>query len=945
MSRMYMVKTIGCFMLVTSIVAITSFLGCNDEESMNIAVITKSPIDQPVGPIMSCEIDTCEEGQVCTGADCCDPADACGDACCASDDTCFAGQCVTPGAVCVLGDCDEGSYCEMALSEDAVIGDPSADQTCQAGTSVPKGRCLTLPTTCSADASDSADCVHEACEFKPTDSPLRTKLLWSWGSDYVIPELPDESHFTAPEPKMVDGESNPKFVKPTTVPDSMDVWSTAVVGRVTDTNCDGKVDNNDTPNIVVVSGDNNGTGCQGKCGEGVIRVLDGKSGRDLVTILPADSGSTDVIGFAGVTPVLANVDNVPGLDIIAVDSDGHINVFGAATGKTLLARSSGRIDSAWQSATNRNTFFGWGGYLSVGSDDADDHLLIAFDGDIFVLKRATGSVVASIDKINNGPLSFDARTSKSGAYFADVDPDYDGLELIAHGNMFAFDTNAAGDIVAQSIWDGKLLDVGAGDVWNDGVDRSIDYADYAFNTNPPPAGEGPVSEQIARFFYSGVADFDGDDKPEIVAVFAGYVFVFDAKTRVLRAPPHRIEFPDIFDRDSSAKGIGRGGSITIANMKDFADDPSVNGVTFKVPEVGIALQHAYVSLRIQLDPSEQNVTTGTISMNWATPTFDTSSSQTGSTVFDFEGNGIAEVVYNDECYQWVFDGRDGSVKFAMPTESFTGTESSIVADVNGDGHAEMVTVSNGASHISSKCQAEAATSDGIRPGWFDSTGTSGSVHHRGVKVFGDISNRWVGTRQLWNQHAYSVTNVCDGRDVADMENATCDANENVYGNIPSSQITNWTQKTRAGEGDVPFLNNFRQNIQGEGRFDAADAAVGLRFQCDSDLTAVVTVQNKGRNILPAGVRVGIFLATDSGAPTGKKLVAVSTTSKLFSGQSTDVRADLSGDQTKRYVAKLLLNSDDPLFVECQAGPSKQAAIDNNISEVTTVGCITGSRLR
>jgi len=870
---------------------------------------TKKP-DKPVSKDKVCEPDKCEKGQVCAGADCCDPVDACGDACCASGDSCFAGRCVTPGKACIVGDCDDGAYCEMALSkDDTVVGDPKAGQTCQTGTSVAKGRCIALPTACN-DGGESENCVHDICEFKPKDSPLRTKLLWSWGSDYVIPELPDESNFTAAEPKTVDGEPNPKFVKPTTFQNKIDVWSTAVVGRVTDTNCDGKVDNNDTPNIVVVSADTGGSGCQtgGNCATGVIRVLDGKSGRELKTVSVADAGSDGVEGFAGVTPVLANVDSTPGLDIIAVDSHGHINAFNVATEKKLIARSEGRIESAWNTANARNTNFGWGGFLSAGSDDADDHLLISFGGDIFVLKRPIKSKGGSIKKINSDTLGPDGRTSKSGAYFADIDPDREGLELITHDNIYAFNKNAAGDIVAESIWDGKLLSVNNGETWDDGVDRAIDLADYAF----PEAGrEGPIPEQIARFFKSGVADFDGDNKPEIVAVFAGYVFVFDAKTRVLRAPPYRIEIPEIVDRDAiGEEELGRGGSITIANMKDFGNDPSLDGTTFKVPEVGIALKFAYVTLRIQLDPSEQNVTTGKISMNWATPTFDTSSSETGATVFDFEGNGIAEVVYNDECFQWVFDGRDGSVKFAMPTQSFTGTESSILADVTGNGHAEIVMVSNGAGHISGRCRRDAAVSNGSRPGWFDATGVMGS-----------------------------------SAAVVLPEHSTCSDVDNVYGRIPSKPLINWTLKRRTGEGGTPFLNNFRQNIQGEGRFDAADAAVGLRFQCDSKLTAVVTVQNKGRNVLPAGVRVGIYLANEKGLPTGKKLAVVSTTSTLASGQSTDLRSDLSGDQSKRYIAKLLLKSDDPLFVECQNDSSKQVAIDNNLSGVTTVGCISSSRLR
>ena len=69
---------------------------------------------------------------------------------------------------------------------------------------------------------------------------------------------------------------------------------------------------------------------------------------------------------------------------------------------------------------------------------------------------------------------------------------------------------------------------------------------------------------------------------------------------------------------------------------------------------------------------------------WSTGNHDFSSSVTGSTVFDFEGDGIAEVIYNDECYMWVYDGPTGNVRFAAPTNSFTGTEASLVVDIDGN---------------------------------------------------------------------------------------------------------------------------------------------------------------------------------------------------------------------------------------------------------------------
>ena len=48
---------------------------------------------------------------------------------------------------------------------------------------------------------------------------------------------------------------------------------------------------------------------------------------------------------------------------------------------------------------------------------------------------------------------------------------------------------------------------------------------------------------------------------------------------------------------------------------------------------------------------------------WKRDTEDDSSRVTSSSVFDFNGDGAAEVVYNDECYFRVYDGHDGEVLF------------------------------------------------------------------------------------------------------------------------------------------------------------------------------------------------------------------------------------------------------------------------------------------
>jgi hypothetical protein len=72
----------------------------------------------------------------------------------------------------------------------------------------------------------------------------------------------------------------------------------------------------------------------------------------------------------------------------------------------------------------------------------------------------------------------------------------------------------------------------------------------------------------------------------------------------------------------------------------------------------------------------------------------------------------------------------------------------------------------------------------------------------GVKVYRDKLDRWASSRPLWNQHAYSITNINDD------------------GKVP--QTSAWVQNFSA-EGP----NNFRQNRQGATSQDLADITGAL----------------------------------------------------------------------------------------------------------------------
>lgn len=123
-------------------------------------------------------------------------------------------------------------------------------------------------------------------------------------------------------------------------------------------------------------------------------------------------------------------------------------------------------------------------------------------------------------------------------------------------------------------------------------------------------------------------------------------------------------------------------------------------------------------------------------------TLDYSSASTGSTVFDFNGDGASEVVFSDEeaLYVWRVDTSAGLQPWQrlVPLlidenhKSWTIHEYPLVADVDNDGKAEIITV------------------NASNPRWAD---------RYGIYVLGSADDDWVTARQSWNQHAYYVTNL------------------------------------------------------------------------------------------------------------------------------------------------------------------------------------------
>ncbi len=339
---------------------------------------------------------------------------------------------------------------------------------------------------------------------------------------------------------------------------------------------------------------------------------------------------------------------------------------------------------------------------------------------------------------------------------------------------------------------------------------------------------------------------------------------------------------------------------------------------------------------------------------WSQPSQDSSSNVTGSSVFDFEGDGPAEVVYGDECFVRVYSGRTGDVLFSQSRSSCTWYENPIIADLDGDFNAEIVIGDNfncgsadsgrdctgfglgprntdpifaglrcaeNADCLSASCvegfcrctdDTQCCAGAGCARAAFvceaPPAGTPGAGNTcrasrprgtLGVRVYRDAADRWVGSRPIWNQHAYHVTNVNDD------------------GTIPRTSVAaaNWLD---------PTLNNFRQNVQGDLIPNAAPdlTSRGMApIDCvpdGSEATLRATICNRGTEPVGDGISVGFY----DGDPSmgGTRICGALTTGVLAPGACEAVECTWTAPPTTEPGIELwVVPDDDGATGECHEG--------------------------
>jgi hypothetical protein len=288
-----------------------------------------------------------------------------------------------------------------------------------------------------------------------------------------------------------------------------------------------------------------------------------------------------------------------------------------------------------------------------------------------------------------------------------ADFDNDGDVEIYLGNTIADHTGALVQTMADA--QGNYLATAAADIDGDD-DLELIMGRSAYQLN----GQEVYRDNTISHGFAQIGDLDNDPEPEILITNTSGLSLLNHDGSVI--------YKNLTPTNDPATGLNW---LRPACISDFDGDNDA--------DYAMSSRNNYTAYE------------GDATVMWSAQVLD-ATGIAGGTAFDFLGDNGSEAMYADETTLFVFDAA-GQVELQQPRTSRTWSEYPTVADVDNDGSAEIIVVSN--------CGVTCTPSN--NPAW------------KTVQVIRDQQDRWVQARRVWNQHTYHVSNVREDLTIPQVE--------------------------------------------------------------------------------------------------------------------------------------------------------------------------------